>query len=130
MRINHSHLAVEKGFSSYVKLCLQHASRDYFKKIYRDSSRTKSLDDITSGVNITFNIYTTIPTRVEDYEILFQAIGNLSTFEKKILYLKYYQDKTDLQIAQTIGVTRQAISKSKTNILLKLKNQININTEN
>jgi hypothetical protein len=83
LRINHrTSLTVGKGFSSYAKLCLRHASRDYFKKLYRDSFPNIPLDEVTSEVNITFNVYTTLPTRVEDYEILSKAIDNLSLFEK------------------------------------------------
>ncbi|WP_246061714.1 sigma factor-like helix-turn-helix DNA-binding protein [Paenibacillus oralis] len=35
--------------------------------------------------------------------------------------MKYYEDKTDKEIAQYMGVSRQAISKIKSNIRAKLK---------
>lgn len=118
--------AVEKGFSIYVKQCLRHSSRGYFKKLYRDSVYVKLFDEDTFEANNTLNIRTSPTVTIEDITVLSQAIEMLSSSEKKVLYLKFFQDKTDKEIAQFIGVTRQAISKSKTNVLVKLKSHLEL----
>ena len=45
----------------------------------------------------------------------------LSPSERKMLYLKFYWERTDKEIARLFGVTRQAVTKSKINLLIKLK---------
>ncbi|MEI2394770.1 MULTISPECIES: sigma-70 family RNA polymerase sigma factor [Paenibacillus] len=117
---NHFIEAVEKGFSSYIKSCLQHASRDYFKKLNRESYRVAPLDESAHEIDVVVGSFTTSAI-VDDYASLSQALDNLTTLEKKVIYLKFYQDKTDKEIAQILGVSRQAISKFKTTILVKLK---------
>lgn len=116
--------AVERGFSIYIKQCLRHASRDFFKKLYRDFFHVKSFDECESILAL--NIRTSTTVTIEDYTVLLQAIETLSSSEKKVLYLKFYQDKTDKEIAQFIGVTRQAISKCKTNLLIKIKSYLEV----
>ncbi|RRJ67252.1 sigma-70 family RNA polymerase sigma factor [Paenibacillus oralis] len=118
--------AVEKGFSIYIKLCIRHVSRDYFRKLNRDSFYVRPLDAIVYEPYLTLNLQTSTVMTVEDFEVLSQAIETLSSSEKKVLYLKFFQNKTDKEIAQFIGVTRQAVSKSKTNVLVKLKSQLEI----
>ncbi|MFB5677926.1 sigma factor-like helix-turn-helix DNA-binding protein, partial [Paenibacillus terreus] len=75
---------------------------------------------------IAINIRTSTTITFEDFAVLSQAIETLSFSEKRVLYLKFFQDKTDKEIAQFIGVTRQAITKSKSNVLVKLKNHLEI----
>lgn len=118
--------AVERGFSIYVKHCLRNASRDYFKKLYRDYFHARPFDAVAFETNNTLDIWTSMTVSIEDLTVLSQAIETLSSSEKKVLYLKFFQDKTDKEIAQFIGVTRQAISKSKTNVLVKLKSHLEI----
>jgi DNA-directed RNA polymerase specialized sigma subunit len=45
----------------------------------------------------------------------------LDSNEKKLLYLKFHLEKTDKEIVQALGVTRQAVTKSKMILLDKLK---------
>ncbi|MDF2923945.1 MAG: hypothetical protein K0R57_2859 [Paenibacillaceae bacterium] len=116
--------AVEKGFSSYVKSCLRHASRDYFKKLHRDYYHLRSFDELACEVNIILNICANPINEIEENAILSEAIGTLSASEKRVLYQKFIQEKTDKEIALSVGVTRQAITKSKINVLVKLKSQL------
>ncbi|QWU18347.1 sigma-70 family RNA polymerase sigma factor [Paenibacillus sophorae] len=116
---------VEKGFSIYIKLCLQHARRDYFKKLYRDSFYVRSYDEVAFETNI-INFRTSTTVSIEDSSALSQAIEILNSSEKKVLFLKYYQCKTDKEIAEFIGVSRQAITKSRKKVLVKLKSHLEI----
>lgn len=116
--------SVEKGFSIYIKLCLKHASRDFFIKLYRDSFHVEPFDEYESI--LTFDFWTNSTLTIEDSAILLQAIETLNSSEKMVIHLKFFQGKTDKEIAQMIGVTRQAISKSKANVLVKLKSHLEI----
>ncbi|MFB5679290.1 hypothetical protein ACE5KN_30880, partial [Paenibacillus terreus] len=58
---------VEKGFSNYIKLCLRHASRDYFKKLYRDSVLIP-FDECEPKIAI--NIRTSTTITFEDFAVL------------------------------------------------------------
>lgn len=44
--------------------------------------------------------------------------------EKKLLALKFAEEKTDTEIASMLGLTQQAISKSKKLLLRKLKSNL------
>lgn len=59
----------------------------------------------------------------EDYILLLQAGSKLklNTNEKKILFMKFFEDMTDKDIAEVLGITRQAVSKSKAQLLIKLR---------
>ncbi|MGC6589186.1 sigma-70 family RNA polymerase sigma factor [Paenibacillus sp. Dod16] len=118
---NRTRIAVEKGFSSYVKSCLRHASRDFFKKLYYESAPLKPFDETSSDLYITLNIFDSPFVHAVEYASLFQAIQKLSPTEKKVLYMKFYKDMTDQEIASTFGVTRQAITKSKLLLLVRLR---------
>jgi len=46
--------------------------------------------------------------------------------DKQLLYLKYYENKTDYQLSLIFGVTQQSITERKNRILKKLKNRFRI----
>lgn len=70
---------VEKAFSSYVKSCLRHASRDYFRKILRRSSNTISLDEKSlDSLNPNINIHIHSSTQIENQTVLLQIIKELN----------------------------------------------------
>ncbi|MBW4084450.1 sigma-70 family RNA polymerase sigma factor [Paenibacillus sp. S150] len=122
--------SVEKAFSSYVKSSLQHASSDYFKKLFHDYSHIALLDAVTYELNISLNICPMHLQEENDHTLFTQVIEDLqlSPKEKKIFCLKYCEDKTDKEIASSMGVTRQAISKTKSNILVKLKSHLEMHS--
>ncbi|MGV2881689.1 sigma-70 family RNA polymerase sigma factor [Paenibacillus taichungensis] len=120
-------LAVEKGFSRYIQTCLFHTSRDFFRKIDREYHRTEPLNEDfdTDALNVTINFFSST-LYVEAHEYLRSAIQTLNPMEKKLLFLKFYDEKTDAEIANSFGLTQQAISKSKKLLLDKLKNQLEV----
>lgn len=79
-----------------------------------------------NGIKPTFNIYLSSSTRVENCATLIQIIDELkfSTVEKRVLVLKYCKDQTDKEIAYNLGISRQAVSKMKANLLRKLKEHL------
>lgn len=112
---------VGRAFISYAKKCLKHARKDYNKKENRELYRLTFLSDLS------FDIGTLgIPSHLfpsEDYILLLQADNKLklSANEKKILFMKFFEDKTDKEIAKALGISRQAVSKSKAQLLNKLR---------
>lgn len=115
--------SVEKAFSSYVKSCIQHAQKDYFEKLRRDSAYVVPLDAVTFEININFLVRHYDMSQPQNIPVLSQIseLLHLSSKEQRVIYHKYYQDKTDREIAQILGISRQAVSKMKSNILVKLK---------
>lgn len=112
---------VGKAFISYAKKCLKHARRDYSKKENRELYRLTFPSDMPfdSGIlGMPSHLYPS-----EDYILLLQAGTKLklSTNEKKILFMKFFEDKTDKEIAKALGMSRQAVSKSKSQLLNKLR---------
>ncbi|QQZ61229.1 sigma-70 family RNA polymerase sigma factor [Paenibacillus sonchi] len=125
---NKDNEAVEKAFSSYVKTCLRHSSRDYFRKMLHHSAHTTLLDERKiRNYSLSVSIYLPSLLQVEDKQAILQIINelNLSPVEKKILYLKYVRDQTDKDIANSLGITRQAVSKTKAHTLIKIKSYFN-----
>lgn len=125
---NQAEKVIEKAFSSYIKKCIEHAQKDYFEKLNRDSFYYIPLDAVTFEMKI--NLYArphelwqnqTVPILSQALETL-----HLSTKEKKVMYYKYYEDKTDKEIAQLLGSSRQAVSKIKSNVLMKIKRSMEL----
>ncbi|MGK9250288.1 sigma factor-like helix-turn-helix DNA-binding protein [Paenibacillus humicus] len=115
--------SVERAFSGYVKACLQHAQKDYFEKLRRDSVYTIPLDAVTFEININFLVHPYDIPQPQHIPVFSQMLEllNLSSKEKKVLYHKYYEDKTDKEISLLLGISRQAVSKMKSNVLVKIK---------
>lgn len=112
---------VGKAFINYAKKCLKHARKDYYRKENRELYRLTFLSDLPFDIGILG-----IPSHLypsEDYILLLQASTKLklSANEKKILFMKFFEDKTDKEIAKALGVSRQAVSKSKSQLLNKLR---------
>lgn len=127
MKTNNGNIkAIEKAFSSYAKSCLQHAKKDYDKKISRQYAYMVSLDTVTFDFNINFIPQVYASSKLLNDLLLLQTLQQLplKDKEKKIIYFKYYEDKTDRDIAQILGMTRQAVSKIRAEVLAKLKKEM------
>lgn len=63
-------------------------------------------------------------TLVENYfenERLFNLVSNLNDRNKQLLYLLYVKDLTEDQVADFLGITKQAVNKRKNNLLKKIR---------
>jgi len=56
--------------------------------------------------------------------ILKELIGNLEPRDRKVVYLRFFKDKTQAEIAQMMGVSQVQISRMISKIIGKLQNQI------
>lgn len=77
-------------------------------------------------ISPSLNIYLSSSIRVENRATFLQIIDELkfNAVEKKVLVLKYCKDQTDKEIANNLGISRQAVSKMKANLLRKLKEHL------
>jgi RNA polymerase sigma factor (sigma-70 family) len=126
--------AVEKAFCAYIKIVITRSSRGYFRAQYKYFSRTIPLEEV-EGINlcaeadIDINIPIFNGDKLDEYvenEILSAVISTLNSKEKKLLYIKYYENKTDYQLSLIFGITQQSITERKNRILKKLKNRFRI----
>lgn len=120
---------IEKGFSSYVKSALYPTSHNYFGKYFKDICNMVNIDSVDTWEEMNFvpaitsNNVSYLEWYLED-ELLSKAVRLLGRNEKELLFMKFFEERTDEQIARKFGVTRQALTKSKKKILGKLKNRI------
>ena len=61
-----------------------------------------------------------------DKEVLFHIIKGLSPRDKKIIYLRYFRDKTQSEIAKEIGVSQVQVSRLENKILQYMKQQLSV----
>ena len=59
-----------------------------------------------------------------DNYVLYNAIKELPTREKKIIILRYFRDKTQKEIALELGVSQVQVSRLENKILQKIKNRL------
>ena len=74
-----------------------------------------------------YTLKTTDEPKIENYfenERLFNLVSNLSDDNKKLLYLLYVKDLDEVQVAEKLGITKQAVNKRKNNLLKKLRKKI------
>ncbi len=126
--------AVEKAFCAYIKIVITRSSRGYFRAQYKYFSRSIPLEEVEeinlcaeADIDITFPVSN--GDKLDDYienEILSAVISTLNSKNKQLLFLKYYENKTDYQLSLIFGVTQQSISERKNRILKKLKNRFRI----
>ncbi|QUL53515.1 sigma-70 family RNA polymerase sigma factor [Paenibacillus tritici] len=116
---------VECGFSSYIKACLSRSAFRFFSKQAKDNTSTQPLHENFESSLINNDYAFSIDIVVRQLWLL-QALETLSITERQLIYLKYFQEKTDQQIAFLLGVSRQAVTKSKTNVLDKLKRNMDL----
>lgn len=58
---------------------------------------------------------------IEDRVMLYEALSNLSDLHKKIIYLLFFRDLTQQEVADEIGLTQRTVSREQTKALERLK---------
>lgn len=53
-----------------------------------------------------------------------QLIGKLADREKEIIYLRYYKDKTQMQVAKILGITQVQVSRIEKKVLQQMRNKL------
>ncbi|MCL5943066.1 MAG: sigma-70 family RNA polymerase sigma factor [Actinobacteria bacterium] len=58
---------------------------------------------------------------VEDRVMLYEAVAALSDLHKKIIYLLFFRDLTQQEVAEEMGMSQRAVSREQTKALARLK---------
>ena len=58
-----------------------------------------------------------------DYLLLQEELNKLSEEDKKLIYLRYYEDKTQSEVADILGVNQVKVSRNEKKILVKIKKE-------
>ncbi len=59
--------------------------------------------------------------RLLDHILLTQLLGSLEENERRLIYMRYFQNKTQVEIAQVLGVSQVQVSRLEKKILLRLR---------
>ena len=86
------------------------------QQIYDDSNGETKIGKIDNGKDETGELITKI--------CLENIIKNLSEREQKIIILRYYKEKTQLEVAKELGITQVQVSRLEKNILLNMRQKI------
>ena len=92
-----------------------------------DSSRiVESIDNEDTSEN-NFSIKDRISSNINESDLIINKIDltttlqKLSTEDRKIIQLRYFQDKTQTQVAKLMGISQVQVSRLEKKILLKMK---------
>ncbi len=119
---------LEKAFNIYIKIILTRTARDFYRAQSRYYANSIPLElaeeNDLSETNFEMNIGASEAHCLEKYiedEILALIIGSLQPKEKYLIYLKFFEDKTDRQIAMIYGIRQQSLNQRKNRLLNKLR---------
>jgi RNA polymerase sporulation-specific sigma factor len=59
-----------------------------------------------------------------------EAIHRLSDREKLIVYLRYYKDQTQSEVANRLGISQVQVSRLEKKIIAKMRQELDIQKEN
>ena len=113
-------------FAGFVKARVHHALIAEFRRELRRRARTCAPQEDAAGHETWAACGTVCPTERADErllaeDILTRAMHRLTEREKEVLDLHYFRDLTLRRIAVLLGTSAGALSKSKANLLRKLR---------
>lgn len=123
---------IEAQLIKYFHKVISHTALNYYKKRFKQKEKEKLADSflqIVSDIE-SFEEDTLTNMRVKEAPLAifneeFEAVlVILSSKEKLFLIEKFIFDKTDKDIGQMLGVSRQAVSNMKRRLYVKIKNQM------
>ncbi len=62
--------------------------------------------------------------RVTDKLALRQLIGRLKLKERQVIYMRYFQDKTQMEVAKAVGVSQVQVSRIEKKVLKSLRDEL------
>ena len=62
--------------------------------------------------------------KVTDSVALKEAIGSLDGKERRLIELRYFEDKTQTEIAKLLGISQVQVSRLEKKILMKMKTHL------
>ena len=92
-----------------------------YKSVYQnDGSEIYLIDKIS-----TYSANDINDEKIINNMVLEQVINELDDLEKSIIIMRYFQDKTQTEIAKKLGISQVQVSRMEKKILIALKNKIN-----
>lgn len=82
------------------------------RTIYSDGKNLQLIDTIKDNTDY-YNI---------DYILLNEELGKLSSEERSLIYLRYFEDKTQTEVANILGLTQVIVSRTEQKTLKKIRN--------
>jgi len=62
--------------------------------------------------------------KVINHVLLEQLLGTLEEKERRLITLRYYEDKTQTQVAAELGISQVQVSRLEKKILLRLRQEV------
>ena len=92
------------------------------------TSNFSGLDEIVSKDGKNLSLLDTIAKddkdNIIDNLILKEELDNLTDIEKKIIWMRYYDDRTQQEVANILGTNQVHVSRSEKKVLQRLKNNL------
>ena len=99
-------------------------------KVLGIDENIKSLDGNVSNDVDNLCLYDVIPdnkkTNIDDLISLRDELSKLDDYDKKILEYRYYQDKTQSEVADILGISQVKVSRYENKLLKTLKNNMSV----
>lgn len=62
--------------------------------------------------------------KILNHMLLEQLMGTLSETEKQLIQMRYFQDKTQVEVAKSLGISQVQVSRMEKRILLRLRREV------
>lgn len=95
-------------------------------EVMRYQEKVKSLDEviIDDGKEVTLLDQISYPNINEEYVSLYDCLATLTDTENSFINLRYFQGRTQSEIAQILGINQVKVSRNEQKILKKIKNNL------
>lgn len=113
------------GFGGYLKYCLYYHFLDKSKKQIPDSlndydnTGAEIQDSLVSDTNIEQEIIDK-----ENYKRLYKALGKLSDKDRKIIQMKFFENKSHKEIGKILGISAKTVTNRNYEAMKKLKSDL------
>ena len=88
----------------------------------------QSLDKPIINNDSSMNLYEVVPektkTNIDDLMLLKDELNKLTYEEKRLLQYRYFNDKTQSEVANILGISQVKVSRNEKKVLSKLKNSM------
>lgn len=80
---------------------------------------------VRKGIGKTLDSYDdTEKDEILNHVLINQIMTRLSEMEKKLIYMRYFEDKTQMEVAKVCGISQVQVSRLEKKILLKLRKEM------
>lgn len=122
---------IEAQLISYIKKVVYNTATNYYKKKYRQGEYEFSVEDVQDVLLDVKSCEIFFPTiaimgysMIFEDEIIINSISKLKEREKIFLLEKFLLGKTDREIGETLGISRQGVTNLKHRIYKKIRSSL------